>query len=158
MPNLCGNCGAALSGSNFCGGCGAPVSGAAPMASFPAPTMTAAAVESTVWSGGPDPVLSPIDAKTTTYELTTQRLIIRKGLVGKSTDSIELFRVKDIQVHRSLTQRARGRGDVWVVSVDPIQPVFKLESIAEPEEIAAKIRSLVMTSRAANRTLSIEGM
>lgn len=38
----------------------------------------------------------------TTYELTEDRLILHRGIINKSLDEIELYRVKDVRVEFSL--------------------------------------------------------
>jgi uncharacterized membrane protein YdbT with pleckstrin-like domain len=103
--------------------------------------------EREVWRGAPDPLFSPVDAKTTTYTLTNQRLRVDSGVVGKRHSQLELFRVKDVNVRRSLKHRARGRGDLVVTSTDPSTPKLKLEAIENPEEVAETMRGLVMAAR-----------
>lgn len=46
------------------------------------------------------------------YRITTQRLIVDHGVVGKSQERIPLFRVKDVRVKKSLAARTRGVGPV----------------------------------------------
>jgi hypothetical protein len=103
--------------------------------------------EREVWRGAPDPLLSPVAAKTTAYVLTTERLRVSSGVVGRRADQMELFRVKDVRVEKNLRNRTRSRGDVIVISVDRSTPVLKLESIEDPERVAEMVRNLVRDSR-----------
>jgi uncharacterized Zn finger protein (UPF0148 family) len=150
---FCPECGTATQGAKFCPECGTSTTmggEATPAVSAPAaaPASPAEHFETHVWSGAPDPVLSPVAAKTNKYRLTTERLLVEKGLVGKKADSLDLFRVKDVQVKKSMTQRARGRGDVTVNSTDVSSPALTLESVQEPDKVADQIRELVRASRA----------
>ena len=54
----------------------------------------------------------------TRYTLTNERLIVTKGLLSKSIDEIELFRVKDTKVEQTFLNRLVGIGHVGVSSSD----------------------------------------
>ena len=54
----------------------------------------------------------------TRYTLTSERLKITKGLLSKSIDEIELFRIKDTQVTQTLLDRIVGIGNIRVTSSD----------------------------------------
>src|SRR4051794_9140111 len=46
-----------------------------------------------------------LTVKTTTYRLTTERLLTERGILNKVTDTLELYRVRDMQVTAPFTQR-----------------------------------------------------
>jgi hypothetical protein len=71
---------------------------------------------------------------------------------------MELFRVKDIRVKKSMTQRARGRGDVIVTSVDASTPSLTLESVEKPDEVCDTLRNLVRDARERHRVAAREVM
>lgn len=52
------------------------------------------------------------------YEVTDQRLIIRRGIVAKSIDEIELFRIKDIRCDYTLINQLAGTGRIHLASSD----------------------------------------
>ena len=54
----------------------------------------------------------------TTYEVTEERLIIRRGIFIKSIDEIELYRVKDIRIDFSLINQWANIGSITVLSSD----------------------------------------
>ena len=54
----------------------------------------------------------------TTYEVTADRLIIRRGIFIKSVDEIELYRVKDIRIDFSLINQWADIGTISVLSSD----------------------------------------
>lgn len=114
--------------------------------------------ERDVWAGTPDPVLSPVAAKSHKYRITTERVVVEQGLMGKKADSLDLFRVKDLQVKKSMTQRARGRGDLTITSTDATTPHLKLESIQGPDDVAEQLRGLVRESRKRHGVIVREGM
>ena len=161
---FCPYCGTArVEATPFCGSCGKPIGGTAPATAahataVPAVSAQADGVEEELWRGTPDAVLSPVGARTTKYILTTQRLTVDSGLVGKHNDGIELFRIKDVEVKKSLPQRSRGVGDVVIYSTDQVSPRLKLEAIQKPDEVAALIRQRVYAARQVNRVFMREGI
>jgi uncharacterized membrane protein YdbT with pleckstrin-like domain len=55
---------------------------------------------------------------TTTYEITSERLIIRRGIFMKSVDEIELYRIKDIRIDFSLINQWADIGTITIISSD----------------------------------------
>lgn len=53
-----------------------------------------------------------------TYELTEDRLILRKGIFVKSVDEVELYRVKDVRLDFTLINQMAGIGTISVDSSD----------------------------------------
>src|SRR5687767_3976385 len=53
-----------------------------------------------------------------TYAITEERLIIRRGIIFKSVDEIELYRIKDVRINFSLLNQLAGLGRITVVSSD----------------------------------------
>ena len=45
------------------------------------------------------------------YQVTAERLIVRRGILFKSIDEIELYRVKDVRMDFSLLNQMAGIGD-----------------------------------------------
>jgi uncharacterized membrane protein YdbT with pleckstrin-like domain len=52
------------------------------------------------------------------YDLTEDRLIVRRGIFMKSLDEIELYRVKDIRLDFSLINQIAGIGTICLISSD----------------------------------------
>lgn len=53
-----------------------------------------------------------------TYEMTEDRLILRKGIFVKSIDEIELYRVKDVRLDFTLINQWAGIGTITIDSSD----------------------------------------
>ena len=53
-----------------------------------------------------------------TYELTADRLILRKGIFVKSIDEIELYRVKNVRMDFTLINQWAGIGTIGIDSSD----------------------------------------
>ena len=54
----------------------------------------------------------------TTYEISQDRLILRKGIVIKSIDEVELYRVKDVRLDFTLIAQWANIGTITVTSSD----------------------------------------
>jgi uncharacterized membrane protein YdbT with pleckstrin-like domain len=52
------------------------------------------------------------------YELTEERLIIRRGIVAKSVDEIELYRIKDVRINFTIINQIAGIGTICISSSD----------------------------------------
>ena len=53
-----------------------------------------------------------------TYEFTEERLIIRRGIIFKSIDEIELYRVKDVRLDFTLLNQWANIGNLTISSSD----------------------------------------
>jgi len=54
----------------------------------------------------------------TTYEISEERLILRKGIFVKSIDEVELYRVKDVRLDFTLIAQWANIGTITVTSSD----------------------------------------
>lgn len=81
------------------------------------------------------------------YRITTQRLVVRTGLVSVTSRTVELFRVKDLEVQQPWFQRMRGAGSLLVRSQDAGEPLIVLESIPGVEDVHERLRDLVARER-----------
>ena len=68
----------------------------------------------------------------TRYCLSEDRLFISEGFLNIKDDEILLYRVKDIDTHRSLWQRLFGVGTIIVASSDKTMPNLVLKNIKDP--------------------------
>lgn len=94
----------------------------------------------------------------TTYEVTAERLIIRRGIFNKSIDEIELYRVKDIRIDFSLINQWADIGTISILSSDETTGDVPL---AIPNVDAARrrreeLRTLVDAARQKRRVREID--
>jgi uncharacterized membrane protein YdbT with pleckstrin-like domain len=94
----------------------------------------------------------------TTYEVTEDRLILRKGIFVKSIDEIELYRVKDIRIDFTLVNQWAGIGTISILSSDETTRAAPL-SIPDIENAQARreeLRRLVDTARQKRRVREVD--
>lgn len=73
------------------------------------------------------------------YELTSQRLVHRHGILSRTTDRIELIDVDDIQYTQGLIERMLGVGTIIVQSSDVSHPHLQLYGIDRVQNVADTI-------------------
>jgi len=83
------------------------------------------------------------------YEITPERLIVRRGIVFKSIDEIELYRVKDVRMDFSLLNQWAGIGNICVTSSDETTRVGDLvmRHIEKAQPRREELRRLVDAAR-----------
>ena len=83
------------------------------------------------------------------YEVTEQRLIIRKGIFFKSIDEIELYRIKDVRMNFTLLSQWAGTGTVCLTSSDETTRVGDLvmRDIESAQARREELRRLVDSAR-----------
>lgn len=88
-----------------------------------------------------------------TYEITEERLIIRRGIFMKSIDEIELYRIKDIRLNFSLVNQIADIGTLGIASSDETTRSGDLviPDVAQARERRETLRRLVDTARQKRR-------
>lgn len=79
----------------------------------------------------------------TSYSLTTQRMHIRTGILIRTYDQLELFRVRDFLIDAPLYMVVLGLGHVRVISRDESLPLLTLIAQSEPSKLIDMIRDNV---------------
>ncbi|OKP97496.1 PH domain-containing protein [Paenibacillus sp. P46E] len=158
MP-YCTSCGAEYKqGAKFCGECGASTEGdsSAPIRrpSAGAAPGSGSGPEIELWQGKPagisDRLKGIIRLNTTTYTITSQRIMVKTGLIGKDVEEIELLRVNDFSVDQSIMQRILGIGILTVYSDDASSPQLILRRIRHPQTVKDVLRKAVRDEKIAN--------
>lgn len=85
--------------------------------------------------------------KATRYEVTTERIRIRKGIFTKRTDELELYRVNDTSLIEPFTMRMVGLGTVEIRTMDTTNPRLYLEAIHGARNLREDLRKSVEQCR-----------
>jgi membrane protein YdbS with pleckstrin-like domain len=84
-----------------------------------------------------------LQTKCKIYELTTERLKITEGVFSKVTDTLELYRVKDIETRQPFAYRLCGVENIQLNTSDTSSPFVFIEAIPHPVGLGDKIRNQV---------------
>jgi len=92
----------------------------------------------------------------TRYELTRERLIVRRGLFNTVTDEALVYRIMDIKLTRTLGQKLFGVGTIILYSTDKSDPTLLLKDIKRSDAVRQSLGELIQQQRAALGTYSSE--
>jgi len=83
------------------------------------------------------------------YQVTSDRLIVKRGIIFKSIDEIELYRIKDVRMDFSLLNQWAGIGNICLGSSDETTRVGDLvmRNIEKAAPRREELRRLVDAAR-----------
>jgi membrane protein YdbS with pleckstrin-like domain len=87
----------------------------------------------------------------TTYEITSQRVRIERGILSKVKDSIELFRIDHFDLHKPLGMRLAGYCLLHLRSSDTSFETVILYGIPNLERLADTLRECALRERTRRR-------
>ncbi len=88
-----------------------------------------------------------LQTKCRVYEFTSERLKMREGVFSKISDTLELYRVKDIETRQPSVYRLCGIENVQLNTSDTSSPFLLIEAIPHHVGLGDKIRNQVETIR-----------
>jgi len=97
-----------------------------------------------------------LQTKCKIFELTTQRLKITSGLFTKVTETLELYRVKDIETRQPFLSRLVGVENVQMNTSDTSSPFVFIEAVPSSVGLADKLRNQVEIIRQQKRVREID--
>jgi hypothetical protein len=97
--------------------------------------------EQVLWEGRP--FLSLVEY----YVLTSERLKIRQGLLGRDIENFELIRVQDIDFTQGVSERILGIGDITIHGQDASGPTLVLRNVPKPAEVYEILRRAWLEAR-----------
>lgn len=81
------------------------------------------------------------------YEVTTERIRVTTGILTRRTDELELYRVKDITLIETLTERLLRVGSIRVTTTDVSTPSLEIEAIRGARDLREEMRKSVEACR-----------
>jgi len=97
-----------------------------------------------------------LQTKNHVFELTSERLKMTEGIFSKVTETLELYRVKDIEVLQPFIYRIVGLENIKVNTSDLSSPVVLLDGIPQDIGLADKMRNAVETVRMQKKVREID--
>ena len=91
----------------------------------------------------------------TTYTLTSSRLIIISGILGRKLDEIELFRIVNSISEQGPIDRLANLGNIRIDSTDKTVMVY-MKKIPHPHEVRDSLREVYMAARNKRGTVLLE--
>jgi len=69
------------------------------------------------------------------YAVSPDRIEWTRGLFSRKIDNIDMFRVIDIKLHRSILDCVTGVGTITVMTKDETDPTFRFEKVRNPRQV-----------------------
>ena len=83
----------------------------------------------------------------TQYILLEDRLLVRSGLFNSKGDEVRLYRIKDVSITKSLTQKIFGLGTIHIESSDSSLGNFELKNIKDSYNKKEQLSQMVEAAR-----------
>ena len=84
-----------------------------------------------------------LETKTKVYELTTERIKISQGIFSKMTDTLELYRIKDLETRQPFLYRLARIENVQLNTSDASSPFVLIQAVPSAIGLGDKIRNQV---------------
>jgi len=97
--------------------------------------------EKTLWEG------RPFLSVSTRYIITSQRVRIVQGVLGKDREDIELIRIQDIDQSQTLRERLLNLGDITIRGHDSSHPKAILNNVSDPQAVHELLRKAILAAR-----------
>lgn len=88
-----------------------------------------------------------LQTKTTVYEITSQRIKFESGILNKTVEEIELYRVKDTSLEQPFLLRLVGLGNILVRTMDSSTPDVLLRAVPNAADLRESLRLAVEAVR-----------
>ena len=78
--------------------------------------------------------------RNTVFTLTTERLRIRRGVFNRTTEDLELYRVRDTRLEQTFFERLFGLGEVILYTTDASTPEVHIAWLKDAELLRETVR------------------
>ncbi len=96
-----------------------------------------------------------VQSLSTAYEVTTQRVRIETGILSKSKESVELFRIDHFDLLKPLGMRLLGHCHLQLRSTDTNFSTVTILAIPDLEGLAEKLRECSLRERTRRRVTTL---
>lgn len=92
----------------------------------------------------------------TRYSLTRESLFVTTGILGLREEEVDLYRIQDLQLSRSLGQWIFGVGTITVYSSDRTAPKLPLRNIRRPKQVRELLHNMAEEAKRERRVRMVE--
>ena len=102
------------------------------------------------------PIIVYLNTRFIKYELDSQRLKIKKGILSQNIEETELYRVKDYSILKPFFLRLFGLGHLVLTTSDKNNKYVRLVAIKDTEKVKDIIRNHVEKARKRTGTKEVD--
>jgi len=92
----------------------------------------------------------------TYYEITADRIEFSRGILDRKVDNLDMFRVVDLSLRRSILDCIVGIGSVTLLTTDKTDPEFTFEKIRHPRKLYDTIKRASLNADQKNSVIHLE--
>ena len=81
--------------------------------------------------------------RTWEISITSQRMIEEKGVLSKTTNELELFRVKDITLDQPIVLRLVGLSNIILHTSDKTTPIVTIPGVPDGKRLREEMRNII---------------
>lgn len=97
-----------------------------------------------------------LSTRFTNYELTSNRLITKSGVLKRHHDEVELYRIRDYKITQPFFLRLFGLSHLDIYTADKTQDKLVLRAIKDAEKVRRIMRENVERRRIETKTRDVE--
>lgn len=97
-----------------------------------------------------------LNLRSRVYSLTNERLLTQSGVFNKTTETLELYRVRDLQVEEPFTLRLVGLQNIRLITTDSSTPQLVLPALPAGAALRDKFRQHIEECRVRKRVREID--
>lgn len=95
------------------------------------------------------------DRRSIHVRISTQTIDVERGLLGRNIESLQLWRVRDIELDQSLLERMLGIARIRILSHDTNQPNLVLVGLPGSRQLFDELRDAIAIARQARNVVGV---
>lgn len=93
--------------------------------------------------------------RATRYRVTSRTVDVERGVLDRKIDTIQLWRVRDVEFRQTLSQRMFGVGTIRLVTRDATTPEVTLEGVADARSVFEELKRAVEAATPQRNVLGV---
>jgi uncharacterized membrane protein YdbT with pleckstrin-like domain len=96
-----------------------------------------------------------IQTRSTRWKVTSRRIETETGFLSKKVDTLELWRIRDVEFRQSLMDRLFGVSSLFVTAQDSASPAIQIRGAPGHRAVYDRLMSAVMLARQQRGVMNI---
>lgn len=101
-------------------------------------------------------LIKVVQLKMTWYEVTAGRIEFSRGIFDRRVDNLDMFRVIDLKMRKSIFDCIVGIGTVGLITTDKTDPEFTFKKLRHPRQLYDIIKKASLDADRENRVIHLE--
>ncbi len=93
--------------------------------------------------------------RSTAYRISTRTIDFETGLLSRTIDTLQLWRVRDVQFEQGLTERMLGIATIRIYTSSAEKPEFVLTGLGDARKVFDDVKAAVDASRRAGNVVGL---